>query len=293
MMGKATDLLGEFDESTYLALNSDVSEAVRHGYFCSGWEHYVLHGIHEARPGSPARVSEKVKLLTKEDSLPTPPPHLRLRVHGEGNLASFNNTGKLIAVNIESAIQSESIQLNDHCTILDFGCGCGRVLRWFHRLHEHSSFFGTDIDAEAIAWCKETLAGLGTFARNDFYPSLSFSDEYFDLVYSVSVFTHLPEHMQFAWLKELQRVTKRGGYLVLTAHGEDLFPGTDETQIRSEHGFHYASGHETTGLPGFYQTSFHSERYIRDRWGQYFEVRQIAKKAIVNHQDLVLCRRVG
>jgi len=42
-------------------------------------------------------------------------------------------------------------------------------------------------------------------------PPMSYEDNMFDFVYSISIFTHLPEDMQFAWLQELQRITKPGG----------------------------------------------------------------------------------
>jgi hypothetical protein len=42
----------------------------------------------------------------------------------------------------------------------------------------------------------------------------------FDLVYALSVFTHLPESPQLAWRDELLRVLKTGGYLLFSTHGE-------------------------------------------------------------------------
>ncbi|ABX16287.1 glycosyltransferase [Burkholderia multivorans] len=39
----------DFDEDTYLKKNSDVANAVQHGRFSSGYQHYILHGKREGR----------------------------------------------------------------------------------------------------------------------------------------------------------------------------------------------------------------------------------------------------
>lgn len=284
----------DFNESTYLRLNPDVLDAVQRGDFSSGWEHYILHGWYENRPGKPNKIDKKVmQLLENDPPLPSPPPNLRVRVHGDEDLVSFNRVGKAVSINIEVAIQSASIQLGDHCSILDFGCGCGRVLSWFHKLYDTSDFYGTDIDNETISWCQQNISHIGKFICNAQWPPLPFSSEFFDFVYSISIFTHFPEDMQFSWLEELQRVTKKGGYLILTVHGTELFPivSGEVKEKFEEKGFFYLVGDETKGLPSFYQTSYHTEKYVRSQWSKYFEIKKIIKRGIAAHQDLILCWR--
>lgn len=285
----------DFDESNYLKLNPDVRDAVQKGNVSSGKEHCLLYGCQENRPGIPSNIMKQVmKFYKVMDSLPVPPPDLRKRVHGEENRLSFDIIGNIVSHNIYAAVKSEAIQLSEHSRILDFGCGCGRIMRWLQPLYDSSVFYGTDIDAEAISWCQDNLSNIGKFLTNEEQPSLPFSDNFFDFVYSISIFTHLPEDMQFAWLKELRRVVKNDGYLLLTVHGEELFPAKPRKAKKQflKTGFYYAIGHGTDGLPDFYQTSFHTEKYIHQHWSNFFEIIGIIKKGIAGNQDLILCKKV-
>ena len=41
--------------------------------------------------------------------------------------------------------------------LLDFGCGCARVLRFMARCADNVTLHGADIDAAAIDWCRRHL----------------------------------------------------------------------------------------------------------------------------------------
>ena len=282
----------DFDETQYLRLNPDVLNAVQKGDFKSGWEHYLLFGINENRSGADKQNKIVEQLSGNVASIPIPPPDLRARVHGEEELSSFHKIGKVVSLNLESTIQSIPIQLENNSHILDFGCGCGRIISWFYNLYPNSKFYGTDIDNEGITWCQENLSNIGNFSVNEVMPPLPYSEQFFALIYSISIFTHLPEDMQFAWLKELKRVCKKGAYLLLTVHGEDLFTmNSDSAKTEfNKNGFYYSVGDGTIGLPEFYQTSFHTETYIQDHWSNFFEIEKIVRKGIANHQDLIICK---
>ncbi len=225
------------------------------------------------------------------DDLTTPPGKLRARVHGDESQEEFIRVGKLLSYNIFSSVVSLAEKTGGN-QILEFGCGCGRVISHLSGLLLNNQFFGTDIDQEAITWCNNNLSTVAEFTANDAYPPLPFEDSFFDVVYSISVFTHLPEEMQFLWLEELKRVTRKGAYLLITTHGEELAPARIRKQM-SKHGFHYGVSEGTDGLPDFYQTTFHTENYIRRHWSSYFAIVKIVKKGILVHQELVICRRTN
>jgi SAM-dependent methyltransferase len=70
----------------------------------------------------------------------------------------------------------------------------------------------------SIAWCTENLPHT-EFHVNKLEPPLPIADVSVDVLYSVSVFTHLSGEMHEAWINEIKRVLRPGGLLLLTLHG--------------------------------------------------------------------------
>ena len=152
------------------------------------------------------------------DGLPVPPMRLIIRVAGWGDLGWFFESGQRGAECIRGVLEKNGIAFAGLRTILDFGCGCGRVLRHWAGVRT-ATVYGSDYNAALIRWCRRHL----TFARfetNDLAPPLRFGDATFDLIYAFSVFTHLPEALQIQWMAELRRVLRPGGYLIISTHGE-------------------------------------------------------------------------
>lgn len=222
-----------------------------------------------------------------------PPEHLQTRQVAGVWGPLFYTSGEAILEQIAALFRSAGRPLEDAAAILDFGCGCGRVLWNLQRLPHRAEVWGCDIDREAIAWNREHLAALARFDANPMMPPTRFRNGQFDAVYSVSVFTHLPEELQFAWLTELRRLVRPGGIVVASVHGAHYWKNSD-AGVRAEvesRGFAYRTGEPTDGLPDFYMAAFHSAAYIRSRWSWFFEVVAIEEKAIHGVHDAVVLRR--
>ncbi len=228
--------------------------------------------------------------------IPVPPAKLRYRVHGNLDKESFLQTGGILAQNIRDlcAIVGRDIYSFEH--VLDFGCGSGRVIRNFQDAPASCQLYGTDIDSEQISWCKKNLPHV-LWSTNGYQPPLPYADNTFDLIYAISVFTHLNEEFQHSWLRELRRIAKPGGTIILTVLGEhsisQLAP-SHQSRIHS-YGFLFLTG--ATGrlkldkLPDFYQMAYHTQEYIRREWSAYFEVIRYVERGINNHHDAVLLRK--
>jgi SAM-dependent methyltransferase len=153
------------------------------------------------------------------DGLPLPPARLRAQIgplHADGDF--FLRSGRGHADLIRGLLAEHGVAMDDLGALLDWGCGCGRVLRHWRDLAT-TRVHGCDIDPRMVEWCRANLP-FATVARTELEPPLPYPDDSFDLVYAFSVFTHLAEGLQHAWMAECRRVLAPGGHLLVSTLGE-------------------------------------------------------------------------
>jgi len=121
----------------------------------------------------------------------------------------------------------------ENLKVLDWGCGPGRVIRHLPSFMDNScQFYGTDYNEKYIDWCIKNISNV-SFTTNKLAPPLNYKNETFDIVYGISIFTHLSKEMHFAWFNELIRVLKQGGILFLTLQGNGF--RNKLTEIEKKH----------------------------------------------------------
>ncbi len=226
--------------------------------------------------------------------MPDPGSELVSRAVGGADRAWFYASGRESVAQLERILGMAGRTLDSFASILDFGCGCGRMLLWMEAVGRQRALAGTDIDAEAIGWCREHVP-YATVAVNAGDPPLQYDDGVFDLVFSHSVFTHLDEQRQDAWLAELCRVTSPGGFVVASTHGEAGL-GEDPWWLRErlEHeGLVFIDDvfGPTYPLPDWYQRTFHARWYVFDHWSRWFDVRAYLPGGALGVQDQILLQR--
>ncbi len=228
--------------------------------------------------------------------IPVPPAQLRHRVHGSLDKESFLHSGEVLAQNICDLCAIVERDLYSFEYILDFGCGCGRVIRHFQDAPASCRLYATDIDSELVSWCEKYLPHI-RWSTNGYQPPLPFADNTFGLIYAISVFTHLDEKLQHVWLRELRRIAKPGATIILTVHGENCIDKLASSYQSRIHGYGFLFKVGATGrlkldkLPDFYQTAYHTQKYIHREWSAYFDVVRYLERGIDDHQDAVLLRK--
>jgi ubiquinone/menaquinone biosynthesis C-methylase UbiE len=109
---------------------------------------------------------------------------------------------------------------------LDFGCGWGRITRFFVKDIEKGQLYGVDPLAEIIELCKSTVKLAKFDVIEPLPPIPQFSPNMFDIVYAYSVFSHLNEQYTYLWFHEFNRLLKKGGLLIVTTRSRSFIEHT-------------------------------------------------------------------
>jgi SAM-dependent methyltransferase len=245
---------------------------------------------------------------------PIPRRTLRARV-GAHNVDFYVDAGRKVAGAVGEAVARAGDDIRELGQIADWGAGSGRVLAHVDEIRGGvDGLAACDVDAEAIAWLREALPGVDARV-NGFEPPLPFEADRFDLLYSISILTHLDEPAQDAWLEEIRRVVKPGGLAIVSVNGESpyretrggthpaaLSPGllkrlrargdlADEGFVFEAYDIGGGEQGQFPGITGSYGLTFQDPGRVRDRWSRWFDIVEHQDRAVSRFQDLVVMRR--
>ena len=148
---------------------------------------------------------------------PLPPPLLRVMVCGTADAAYFLDSGRRTVEEFDDLLRACGRGLAEAGDVLDAGCGCGRLARWFPG--DPARLTGIDIEPRLLAWCERHLSR-SSWRRARLGEPLPAADGAFGALYACSVITHLRRDTAAAWLGELARVLAPQGLALITFHDE-------------------------------------------------------------------------
>ncbi len=231
---------------------------------------------------------------------PLPPRRLLTRIQETPWVREYLDVGARSADALGAELKGLSTA-GETPKVLDFGCGLGRVLRFF--VDEDWQLYGCDVDAETLDWSRRAWPGV-ELALSASQPPLPFPDSCFDAVYSVSVFTHFDADQQRLWATELARVTRPDASALITTMGPRAFscyPVLAEHRRRfEEEGFYLYRGDveaEARALPGTARPAFsvHGAFHTRDGLRRFFAdgwtLESYVDGGLDGFQDLAVLRR--
>jgi glycosyltransferase involved in cell wall biosynthesis/SAM-dependent methyltransferase len=210
------------------------------------------------------------------------------------------------------------LSLTPGSRVLDFGCGWGRLSRFFLKDVEGENLYGIDVDPSMIDICQKTFRQ-GVFEVVQPCPPTDFEDGSMDLVCAYSVFSHLAEATHLEWLQEFSRIIRPGGLLLVTTQGRSFIEFCGSLRGRQTHEslwhealaasfqdvktaladydngkfLYSATGGGDVRSPSFYGEAVIPRAYVEREWTKFLAFRDFIDDRNLLPQALVVMQKPG
>ena len=171
---------------------------------------------------------------------------------------------------------------------LEFAAGFGRFTRHLVKVLP-GRVTCTDVMPGSVEFLREQF-GVESF-QSSHDPEQVLAPDKYDLVFVLSMFTHLPTRMWAPWLRALQRTVKPGGLLVFSVHNEDV--AKEIGVVFDEAGTHFINSSESPSIDAeTYGTTFTTKKFVEDAVDSAFATKPLLYKpqGFWNGQDGVVVR---
>lgn len=214
-----------------------------------------------------ASIASKVGLI----DFPVPPIGA-MRKTSSKTISHYYISGIRCYLPIATMALHYGVKLDGEICILDFGCGVARELLHFLRFYPHPRYFACDVNSANLNFVRRHFRV--ACYKNEFKPPLCYETSSMDMIYSVSIFSHLHPSDHLPWLTELCRVTKMGQFCFTTTEGPTAFSKvkveaslqpSDEAQFH-ETGILYKEYSGLDATMGSYGNTVLAPEHIRRAW---------------------------
>lgn len=216
------------------------------------------------------------KIKRTPHGYPFPPNRMIFLVIGTGWSKHYYVEGKAIVDNMKKHLLNNSIDINNFSRILDFGCGCGRLIIHLEKM-KNVELYGCDCNKDLIKWCQKNLT-FANFQINNPAPPINYESSMFDFIYLRSVFTHLSAEMQKKWITELKRILRPKGILLFTTMG---------TQYKEHLNIKQKNQYESGELVSIYMKNGVTNRFEGTNYLAIFQSLEFVKKNLLDGFELV------
>ena len=224
----------------------------------------------------------------------------------ERAIEDYLRAGRSAVDNIEHALSEASRDFASVRSLLDFGCGHGRVLRQLRPRIPQARVTACDVDAGGVKFCAAEFGAEGIVSSWKIERIRLGS---YDLIWSGSVFTHLDAYGGDRLLTKLAAALEPGGVLVFSVHGDFSLDGLEHLygaiyaeeaeEIRrqvAEEGIAFRPYDASFGsFAGTYGMTWHDRVYLEERArvlsGGELEPLAFTPHGWDHHHDVIAFRR--
>jgi SAM-dependent methyltransferase len=175
-------------------------------------------------------------------------------------------------------------------SFLEFASGHGRFTRHLVKAIGAERITVSDVVPDAVAFSSRTF-GVRGFESSLVPEQVAFPQKY-DVVFVLSLFSHLPKSTWSRWLKCLYGAVAQGGVLVFSTHG--LKAAQHDSVTLDDEGFFFAPSSESMAIDvEQYGTTFTSENFVLKQIEHTLGAHVLQHKALLqfwNHQDAYVLR---
>ena len=175
--------------------------------------------------------------------------------------------------------------------VLEFASGHGRFTRHLVKALGADRVVVSDVVPDAVEFSRRTF-GVDGFMSASVPEQVQWPQRY-ELVFVLSLFSHLPRSTWSRWLKVLWDAVAPGGLLVFSTHG--VKAAAFDSVALDEEGFFFAPSSESNAIDAQeYGTAFTSEAFVLQSIAETCGTDALVHRAPVhfwNHQDAYVLRR--
>jgi SAM-dependent methyltransferase len=176
-------------------------------------------------------------------------------------------------------------------SFLEFASGHGRFTRHLVKALGAQRVAVSDVVADSVAFAREAFQVEG-FVSAAVPEDVAWSGQH-DVVFVLSLFSHLPASTWSRWLRRIYGMVAPGGVLVFTTHGAEAV--RKQGVALDAEGYFFTPSSESNVIDGQeYGTAFTSDAYVRARIAEHLpgaRLLQFAPQHFWHHQDAFVVQR--
>ncbi len=164
-------------------------------------------------------------------------------------------------VELQEILDQHALSVRRCESMLEFASGHGRFTRHLARVLNQGQLTVSDVVPGSVDFLRDAMGVKGFYSSTK--PDELKIPEKYDLIFVLSLFSHLPSTVWNAWIRVLHAALKPAGLLIFSTHGEKC-AALEGVQLDRQ-GYQFFASSESSALEGeIYGSTFASMAYVKN-----------------------------